>query len=94
MEGKQNEFGEEISDGELTDWANRVRKISDKKIDTLWYLCDYIYSEREDKSRAISQKYIDRIRESLDSARNVVGSLWDECRTEDIKKNLSIVENS
>ncbi len=94
MKENQNEFGEEISDEELKDWAKRIQKLSDEKIDELWYLCGYIYSEREEKYKAMAQEYIDRIRESLDSAKNVVGNLWDEVKTEDIRKNLSIVENS
>tara|TARA_Y100000310_G_scaffold94667_1_gene92418 strand:- start:30 stop:314 length:285 start_codon:yes stop_codon:yes gene_type:complete len=94
MKENQNEFGEEISDEELTDWANRIRKLSDEKIDELWHLCEYIYTEREEKFKAMAQEYIDRIRESLDSAKNVVGNLWDETKTEDIKKNLLMVENS
>lgn len=94
MKENQNEFGEEISEEELTDWAERIRKFSDEKIDELWHLCGYVYAEREEKFKAMSQEYIDKIRESLDSAKNVVGNLWDECKTEDIRKNLSIVENS
>ena len=94
MKENQNEFREEISDEELTDLANRIRKLSDEKIDELWHLCEYIYTEREEKFKAIAKEYIDRIRESLDSAKIVVGNLWDETKTEDIRKNLSIVENS
>ena len=94
MKENQNEFGEEISDKELTDWAKRIQKLSDEKIDEFWYLCGYIYSEREEKYKAIAQEYIDRIREGLDSAKIVVGNLWDETKTKDIRKNLSIVENS
>ncbi len=94
MKENQNEFGEEISDEELTDWAKRIQKLSDEKIDELWYLCGYIYSKREEKFKAMAQEYIDRIRESLDSAKNVVGNLWDETKTKDIRKNLSIAENS
>lgn len=94
MKENQNEFGEEISDEELTDWANRIRKLSDEKIDELWFLCGYIYTEREEKFKAMAQEYLDRIRESLDSAKLVVGNLWDETKIEDIRKNLSVVENS
>ena len=94
MKENQNEFGEEIAEEELTDWTERIRKLSDEKIDELWYLCGYIYTEREEKFKAMSQEYIDRIRESLDSAKLVVGWLWDETKTEEIRKNLSIVENS
>jgi hypothetical protein len=94
MKENQNEFGEEISDKELTNWANRIRKLSDEKIDELWYLCGYIYTEKEEKFKAMSQEFLNRIRESLDSAKLVVGNLWVETKTEDIRKNLSIVENS
>jgi len=94
MQEDQNEFGEEISDKELTDLTKRVQKLSDDKIDQLWYLCGYIYSEREDKFKAMAQEYIDRMRKSLDSAKGVVGLLWDETKTQEIRKNLLIVENS
>lgn len=94
MQKNQNEYGEEISDKELTDWAKRIRKFSDEQIDELWYLCGYVQTEREEKFKAISQEYIDRIRESLDSAKLVIGWLWDETKTEEIKKSLSIIKRS
>lgn len=90
----KNEFEEEISDEELTDWAKRVRKLSDEKIDELWFLCGYIFAEREEKFKAIQQGYISRIRKNLDSAKKVIEMLWDETKTEDVRKNLSAVENS
>jgi len=99
MKENKNEFGEEISDEEFIDFVRRVRKLSDKKIDEFWNLCGYIYAKdnyphREEKFKAMAQQYIDKIRENLDSAKIVVGNLWSETKTEEIKKNLSIVENS
>ena len=89
---RANEFGEEISEEELTNFAERARKLSDEKIDELWHLCQFISAEREEKFKAVAQYYIDRIRESLDSAKEMVWSLIAETPMEEFKKNLSKVE--
>jgi hypothetical protein len=88
----ENEFGEEISEEELTDFSKRIKKLSDEKIDKLWYLCKFIISGREEKFKAIRQMDIDRIRESLDSAKKVVWNLILETKLKDFKKNLSKIE--
>ena len=75
-----------------TDFSKRIKKLSDKKIDELWYLCGFIISEREENFKAIGQMNINRIRGSLDSAKKVVGNLLSETKLEEFKKNLSKVE--
>jgi hypothetical protein len=97
MGDDKNEFGETISDKDFDDLVKRIRKLSDKQIDELWYLCGYIYSEdsypyREKNFKAITQEYLDKIRMDFESAKIVVGWLWDETKTEEIMRNLEKVE--
>jgi hypothetical protein len=86
-----NESGEEISEEELTGFAERIRKLSPEEIDELWYLCGFIIEGRGN-NKAIRNEDIERINESLDSAKNVVWSLLSESRKEDFRKNLEKVE--
>lgn len=88
----ENELREEISENELIEFSERVRKLSDEKIDELWRLCGFIISGREEKYKAIRQTDIDRIRESRDSAKKVVWNLIAETSRKDFKKNLARVE--
>ena len=85
---RENEFREQISEEELTDFSSRIQKLSDKKIDELWYLCGFIILNREKKFKAIRQIDIDSIRENLDSAKEVVWDLIEETPIKEFKKNL------
>ncbi len=85
---RENEFGEKISETELSKWSSRVQKLSDKKIDKLWYLCKFIISGREKKYKAIRQQDINRIRSSLSSAKEAVQNLIAETRLKEFKRNL------
>ena len=87
-----NEWGEKISEDELTTFANRIRKLSDTKIDKLLYLCRFIISDREKRFKAIRQYDIDIIRESLDSAKEKLWNFLIEIPLSDFKQNLSKVE--
>ena len=89
----KNEFGESLSDEELRDLCVRIRKLSDSQIDELWFLCEFIYSYRDEGFKAINKEYLERIRNHIESAKQVVIYLWDETRTADIRKNLKIIEN-
>jgi hypothetical protein len=94
---RENEYGDSISEEELIDFSNRVRKFSDNEIDELWYLCGYIYSEdlypyREKRFKAMAQEFIDRIMKNIDSAKEVIWNLICETRIEEFKKNLLKVE--
>ena len=85
---RENEFNEKISEEELINFSKRIRDLSDKDIDQLWFLCDFILSEREERYKAVRQEEVDRIRESLNSAKEVVWNLLAEIRLEDFTKNL------
>lgn len=89
---RENEFREKIREEELIDFSSIIQKLSDEKIDGLWYLCRFIISGREEKFKAIRQMDIDGIRENLDSAKEVVWNLISETPIKEFKKNLSKVE--
>jgi len=89
---RENEFNEKISEEELINFSKRIRNLSDKDIDELWFLCGFIISEREERYKAVRQEEVDRIRESLNSAKEVVWNLLAEIRLEDFTKNLSKIK--
>ena len=64
---RENEFREKLAEKELTNFSKIIRELSDEKIDKLWYLCSFIISDREEKFKAITQEYIDKIKKSLSS---------------------------
>ena len=94
MDEDKNEFGETMSDNDFDNLVERIRKLSDRQIDELWYSCKYIYSDKESKFQAITQEYLNKIRKSFESAKIVVGWFWDETKIKDIMKNLEKVEKS
>jgi len=94
MEEAKNEFGEVISDEMFEKISERVRALSDDQIDRLWFLCEYVYSEREQYFKAINKEKLDLIRKDQASTKLGVSLLWDETKTEEILNNLSKVENS
>lgn len=89
-----NEYGEKISEKELKDFAERVRKLPPEKIDELWFLCEFIYADREKENKAISNEYIERIKEDLESAEEAVDYLLAETPIEMFRKNLEKVEKT
>jgi len=89
---RENEFREKLAEKELTNFSKIIRELSDEKIDKLWYLCSFIISDREEKFKAITQEYIDKIRKNLASAKEVVWSLIAETPVKEFTKNLSKVE--
>lgn len=87
-----NEFKEELSEVELKYFVDRIRRLSDEKIDKLWHLCGFIISDRERKFKAIRQIDLDSMRNNLDSAKETVWNLIAETPVDTFKKNLSKVE--
>ncbi len=87
-----NEYGEKISEKDLKDFAERVRKLSPEKIDELWFLCEFVYMDHEKNLKALRNEDIKQIKESLDSAKEVVDYLLAETPVEMFKKNLEKVE--
>lgn len=89
-----NEFGEKISEKELKELSQRIRRLSDEEIDELWHSCEFIYTYREEKFKAITQEYINKIKESLESAEDIVWNLVAESHIDNVKQNLSKIEDS
>lgn len=89
-----NEYGEKITEKELAEFAERVRKLPPEKIDELWFLCEFIYADREKGNKALSNEHIERIKESLESAEELVGYLLAETPVEMFRKNLEKVEKT
>lgn len=89
-----NEYGERIGEKELKEFAESVRKLSPERIDELWLLCEFIYADREKENKAISNEYIEQIKESLESAKEVVDYLLAETPVELFRKNLEKVEKT
>ncbi len=90
---KTNEFGEKISEKDLEEFSRRIRKLSPEKIDELWFLCEFIFTDHEKNLKALRNIDIQEIKESLDSAKEVVWSyLLVEVPIEMFKKNLKKVE--
>ncbi len=86
-----NENGEEISKKELQELAGRIRKLSEEKIDQLWFKIGFIYKDRDD-NKAIPTNLIRKIKETARGAEVGTLSLFDESRIESIKKNLEDLE--
>jgi len=89
-----NEFGEKITEKDLKAFAERVRKLPPEKIDELWFLCGFIYAEREKNLKALRNEDIEKIKESPESAEEVVDYLLAETPVEEFKKNLEKVEKA
>ncbi len=88
----ENEYGEQIGEKELTSFAERVRKLAPEKIDEVWFICGFIYSERESGMKALSNEHLEKVKESLESAEDVVSDLLLETHVEEFRKNLEKVE--
>ncbi len=88
-----NEYGEKITEKELAEFAKRVRKLPPEKIDELWFLCEFIFTEHEKNLKALRNEDIEKIKESLESAEEVVDYLLAETPIEMFKKNLEKVES-
>jgi hypothetical protein len=60
---RSNEFGEEISEKELTKLAEDLQELEDSSLDLLWKQCGYIMSNKAHGRVAISQEHLDEIRD-------------------------------
>lgn len=87
-----NEYGEKITEKDLKSFAERVRKLPPEKIDELWFLCEFVYADHEKNLKALRNDDIEKIKESLESAEDVLGYLLAEVPIEMFKKNLEKVE--
>ena len=69
-------------------------RLSDNKIDELWFLCGYIFSEHDKNFKALRKDDIKELRQDLDIAKEV---LWErlliETPIKDFKKRLERIEN-
>ncbi len=90
----ENEYGEKISEKELKEFAERVRKLPPEMADELWFLCEFIYTDREKGNKALSNEYIEQIKESLESAQEVIEYLLTKTPVGMFKKNLEKVEKA
>lgn len=87
-----NEYGEKITEKELAEFAERVRKLPPEKIDELWFLCEFVFMEHEKNLKALRNEDIKKIKESQESAEDVVDYLLAETPIGMFKNNLEKVE--
>ena len=88
-----NEYGEEFTNERLKQLARRVRTLSRKDIDELWYRVGWIsFSGREDQQKALPTVVIDSMKKSLNSAKQQVEFLLLETREANFLKNLSVLD--
>jgi len=83
-----NEFGENISEEEISGLAKKIRRLSPKEIDHLWNLCGWIDKEKGE-NEALPDWRIEGIRESQKMAREQVKNLLTESHKQDVMKNLN-----
>lgn len=88
-----NEFGEVLDDARLGHLARRVRQLSRKGIDELWYRVGWInLSGREDEQKALPTVVVDAIKRSHRAAKRQVEALLLEAREVSVLEALSTLE--
>lgn len=87
-----NELNEEIDKEDIEYFINRILKLSDNKIDELWFNLNWI---REDngKNKALPKRVIDKMRKNRTFAILTVESLLSETYREDFLSELDEMEN-
>lgn len=86
-----NEFGEIVKRSELKKIAKRIIALPDDMIDELWFRIGFIYAERG-TNKAVPDRFIKRIKESMEEAESALDALFTESRIELIRKELCAVE--
>ena len=89
---RENEFGEYLTEDELADITERIRKLSPERMDMLWHRCGYIYANHEENYKALRKTDIETILRDAESAREKVWSLIAESHLDEVKKALAELE--
>lgn len=87
----KTEFNEEIDKEDIEDFTNRILKLSDNKIDELWFNLNWIRSDKG-KNKALPKKVINKMRKNIAFAILTVESLLSETYREDFLSELSEME--
>jgi hypothetical protein len=93
LKTRANEFGEEYTYDLIETLAKRIRKLSKKEIDLLWYRVGWIdLSGREDSQKALPTWIVDAIKENKKKAMEHVENLILESRIKDVVEELELTE--
>ncbi len=82
-----NEYGEKLSRTELKEIVNKIRSLSDEKIDELWYQVGFIYKNKG-KNKALSTWRINEMKKTERGAEIEFLKFFDESKIESIKQTL------
>lgn len=95
-----NEFDEDISEEQIKSISERILKLSDKKIDELWYRCGFIYDRPkpaiiyEDKNKDLKALYddaLDDIKKWKEES-EILETFLTETSIKEVLKNLEEIE--
>lgn len=96
MENVINKYGERLSEAEIHTIANRIRKLSESKIDKLWMSLGFIYKRTQkdyESNDAIDECRINMIKSSDTYAYEMTKNLFVEIHIDLIRKNLDQIEH-
>ncbi len=88
-----NEYGERLSRIELKAIVNRIQKLSNEKIDELWFRVGFIYKNKG-KNKALHPRQVKKIKETERGAKIEFLKFFDESKIENIKQTLIEIERS
>ena len=86
----RNEFDEELSEEELKEYTERIRRLLDEEIDELFYRLGFVVTDQEDGVKAIMKYHLAEIRSNGKSA--MVENLLMESSLDRFNGNLEEIE--
>jgi len=87
----ENEFGEQIPDERVKEVANRIAKLRDGLIDTLFYRCGLIYSEHDKNFKALNSSLLQELKKEKENSAAICELLL-ETPFEEVLTNLKKIE--